>query len=118
MHRRLDRLALEARTARGGRRPRRQGATSRLEADPRGDRCHARRPAVFEIGAHGTHARILEEPGAMAAMAGAEAFGHERLDRLAHELCTRMSEELLGLGIGHDDPAASIDENHRVRGGL
>lgn len=54
----------------------------------------------------------------MGAMGGPEAGRKEHLDRLAEHLLPRITEELLGLRIDHDDRAVLVDDDQGIRYGL
>ena len=51
----------------------------------------------------------------MCRMVRAEPFGHEQLDRLAHQLVALVMEEVFGLGVDHEDLALTVCDNDCVR---
>ena len=51
-------------------------------------------------------------------MLGAEALGHEHLDRLPEQLARGIAEQILGLGVDQEDAAVAVDDDDGVRRGL
>ncbi|MEZ5827710.1 MAG: hypothetical protein R3D01_04690 [Hyphomicrobiales bacterium] len=43
------------------------------------------------------------------------ASGYEDIDRLVDELLARIAKKLLSFGVGHDDLAGLIDDEHAIR---
>ena len=72
----------------------------------------------LEAGSHRASCGVGEVRCAILHMPVAETLRQQHLDLVAKHLGARVSEELLGLGVDHQDATVVAHNHHRVRGRL
>ena len=75
-------------------------------------------PVELEVAAHRPGRGLAQIPLDVVAMLGARALGDELGDPLADELGAAIAEQPLGLRVDERDVAVTVDDHHRVGGGL
>src|SRR5690606_3618991 len=72
----------------------------------------------FQTYAHRANTWLCDIAVTVGAVAAAERFGHEHLDRLPQQFVTGVPKHLFGLGIYPFDLGLSVDDDHGVRRGF
>ena len=67
---------------------------------------------------HGTHMRLGKILGALDVVRLPKTFRKQNLQRFSDQFLARVTEEVFDGGIGEDDPAFPVDDDHRIGGGF
>src|SRR5258708_36640123 len=68
----------------------------------------------FQIGAHGTNPRLMEETRSVSEMDAPKTLRHQHLNFVIQQLFPSITEQALYLGIGKQNLALRIHHDHSV----